>query len=346
MEHRYAAHVFAAEFTMKRSIPLAAALALVLGSSSIALAQPGPGGGHGNGKGRGDHREGGPGRDGPGRGDQEAREGRRDGPGGRGGPAAHVDVRQPAFVGERTNGKNRMSERDLRREIERRADVMAGSPRDARKELDRRIDRERDRLVYRRGFDRALTDGCPPGLARKNNGCLPPGQARKIVDAREDYARYNYLWRTRADEANYMYRDGYMYRYNTQGGLLGYLPILGGVLSQGNVWPTRYEYQPAPQYFSDYYGLNDRYQYRYADGVLYGVNPQTQGIGQIAALLTGQQFNVGQRMPAGYDVYNVPYAYRDRYVDSPQSLYRYNDGYVYQVDPTTQVVQAIIRLLT
>lgn len=313
---------------MKRSIPLAAALALVLGSSSIALAQPGPGGGHGNGKGRGDDREGGPGRNGPGRGGQEAREGRHHGPDGRSGPATHIDVRQPPFVGERANGKNRMSDRDIRREIEGR------------------IDSERDRLVYRRGFDRALIDGCPPGLARKNNGCLPPGQARKIVDAREDYARYNYLWRTRADEANYMYRDGYMYRYNTQGGLLGYLPILGGVLSQGNVWPTRYEYQPAPQYFSDYYGLNDRYQYRYADGVLYGVDPQTQGIGQIAALLTGQQFNVGQRMPAGYDVYNVPYAYRDRYVDSPQSLYRYNDGYVYQVDPTTQVVQAVIQLLT
>lgn len=313
---------------MKRSIPLAAALALVLGSSSIALAQPGPGGGHENGKGRGDDREGGPGHNGPGRGGQEAREGRHHELDGRGGPATHIDVRQPPFVGEHANGKNRMSDRDIRREIEGR------------------MDSERDRLVYRRGFDRALIDGCPPGLARKNNGCLPPGQARKNVDARDDYARYNYLWRTRADEASYMYRDGYMYRYNTKGGLLGYLPILGGVLSQGNVWPTRYEYQPAPQYFSDYYGLNDRYQYRYADGVLYGVDPQTQGIGQIAALLTGQQFNVGQRMPAGYDVYNVPYAYRDRYVDSPQSLYRYNDGYVYQVDPTTQVVQAIIQLLT
>ncbi|WP_380055084.1 excinuclease ABC subunit A [Falsihalocynthiibacter sp. SS001] len=22
--------------------------------------------------------------------------------------------------------------------------------------------------------------GCPPGLAKKNNGCLPPGQAKKI----------------------------------------------------------------------------------------------------------------------------------------------------------------------
>ena len=25
----------------------------------------------------------------------------------------------------------------------------------------------------------AIVDGCPPGLAKKNNGCLPPGQAKK-----------------------------------------------------------------------------------------------------------------------------------------------------------------------
>ena len=24
-----------------------------------------------------------------------------------------------------------------------------------------------------------LIDGCPPGLAKKNNGCMPPGQAKK-----------------------------------------------------------------------------------------------------------------------------------------------------------------------
>lgn len=23
--------------------------------------------------------------------------------------------------------------------------------------------------------------GCPPGLAKKNNGCLPPGQAKKLA---------------------------------------------------------------------------------------------------------------------------------------------------------------------
>jgi hypothetical protein len=51
-------------------------------------------------------------------------------------------------------------------------------------------------------------------------------------------------------------------------------------------------------------------------------------------------------MPRGYDVYNVPSAYRDRYYDTPEANYRYSDGYVYRVDPQTQLVAAAIDLLT
>ena len=69
-------------------------------------------------------------------------------------------------------------------------------------------------------------------------------------------------------------------------------------------------------------------------------------ISSIAALLTGDQFNVGQPMPMGYDVYNVPYGYQDQYYDSPNANYRYADGYVYQVDPKTQLIAAAIQLLT
>ena len=29
--------------------------------------------------------------------------------------------------------------------------------------------------------------GCPPGLAKKNNGCLPPGQAKKLYNAGQRY---------------------------------------------------------------------------------------------------------------------------------------------------------------
>ena len=320
---------------MKRLIPLASALALTM-AASVASAQNGHGNGHGpGGSGRGN--DGGPhGRQdpGPGRGHDDRGGPRADqGPGrghgpDRGGPERRAEVRVQEVVRDVQRDAQRDMDRDVRREVERQ--VRAGN----------------DVLVLTRPVDRGLLTGCPPGLAKRDNGCLPPGQVRQIDRARADYDRYNYVWRTLGGTNDYRYQDGYVYRMSPQGGLLGYLPVLGGILSPGNVWPAQYTYQQPPQYYTSYYGLNDRYQYRYADGVLYGVDPQNQNIGQIAALLTGQQFNVGQRLPAGYDIYNVPYAYRSQYPDSAQSLYRYNDGYVYQVDPTTQLVQAVIQLLT
>ena len=37
-------------------------------------------------------------------------------------------------------------------------------------------ERERARLFFQESYGRGK---CPPGLAKKNNGCLPPGQAKK-----------------------------------------------------------------------------------------------------------------------------------------------------------------------
>lgn len=34
-------------------------------------------------------------------------------------------------------------------------------------------------IVHDYYFDQFLSGNCPPGLARKHNGCMPPGQARK-----------------------------------------------------------------------------------------------------------------------------------------------------------------------
>ena len=106
-------------------------------------------------------------------------------------------------------------------------------------------------------------------------------------------------------------------------------------------------YQPATldPYYVDYYRLGSQGGYRYADNVVYRVDPETTAITSIAALLTGDDFRVGQPMPAGYDVYNVPYGYRDRYYDRPDAYYRYADGYVYQVDPETRLIAAAIELL-
>lgn len=304
---------------MRNSLYLTAALALVLALPGTALAQ-----------GRGNDDKGGHGRG------HEAREDR-----GRG----HDD-------GDRGRGRGRDDRRDDRVE---RVVVVPQIVRDARRDdrRDRRDVRREDddrvlpvledgRIVLlRRAPDRGLIAGCPPGLAKKDNGCLPPGQARRI-----ERARYDALWGRRDDGYDYRYRDGYVYRMNPQGSLLGYMPVLGGALGLGNPWPQQYAYEPVPTYYTRYYGLNQPYDYRYADGAIYGLDPKTQAITQVAALLTGQDFNVGQRLPAGYDVYNVPYAYRGQYADSAAAQYRYNDGYVYQVDPKTQLIQAVIQLLT
>jgi hypothetical protein len=64
---------------------------------------------------------------------------------------------------------------------------------------------------------------CPPGLAKKHNGCLPPGIAKKSYDVGDrwngNYRQWSYNqvpsnWRSQygLDPANrYYYRDGYLY---------------------------------------------------------------------------------------------------------------------------------------
>ena len=67
--------------------------------------------------------------------------------------------------------------------------------------------------------------GCPPGLAKKNNGCLPPGQAKKLYNIGQRFPLgYGHRWgfeqipygmRTQYGfdpRSNYYYGDGYLYR--------------------------------------------------------------------------------------------------------------------------------------
>jgi hypothetical protein len=64
---------------------------------------------------------------------------------------------------------------------------------------------------------------CPPGLAKKNNGCLPPGIAKQRFNAGDRWSgsydpwNYNQIprdWRNQYDldaRNGYYYRDGYLY---------------------------------------------------------------------------------------------------------------------------------------
>ncbi|MFN6935652.1 MAG: hypothetical protein ACK4NZ_10945 [Tsuneonella sp.] len=256
-------------------------------------------------------------------------------------PDRGPDVRQNAKA-DRGNDA-RMIEREVRN-AGNRSDVRVYRDGDNR---DWRPGGNRDvrTVAFERG-SYSYFDGCPPGLAKKNNGCTPPGLANKQGGWDNDYYRPSYFGYRSIGDGRYYYNDGYLYRIGERNSVLGYIPLLGGALSVGNQWPSYYQPVSVPQYYVDYYNLGPSNGYRYADDVLYRVDPQSSAITSIAALLTGDQFAVGQPMPTGYDVYNVPYQYQDRYYDSQDAYYRYSDGYVYEVDPTTQLVQAAIQLLT
>ncbi|WP_120717905.1 hypothetical protein [Tsuneonella amylolytica] len=77
-----------------------------------------------------------------------------------------------------------------------------------------------DGNYYRDG--RYYGSNCPPGLAKKNNGCLPPGQAkaRWQVGQRLPTAYQNYYipqqYRDRYTDGTYRYYDGYVYRVDPQ----------------------------------------------------------------------------------------------------------------------------------
>jgi len=270
-------------------------------------------------------------------------------------------------------------------------------------------DVDRDELFGRRlGYG---VGGCPPGLAKKGNGCMPPGQAAKFIGqplvtatrfgVLEPLPRsFNSLF---YDNNDYYYRygGGYVYRVDRHDDLIsGLVPLFGAALvgqplnpyfvnnynqppyysafypdspydchrygygyvyetdcmtglvedviptydygyGVGQIMPASYSYYNVPYAYRSYYTDNNDYYYRYAPGAIYQVDRGTALISAVAALLTGG-LSVGQQLPVGYSAYNVPLAYRSTYYDTPDAWYRYDNGYIYAVDPGTQMVRSIV----
>lgn len=223
--------------------------------------------------------------------------------------------------------------------------------------LDRDDRRDGRRLVRfesdARGF-RHLAGHCPPGLAGKNDLCLPPGQYKKIGSRLPAAFRSRLLdgpyrqWYRDDDRFTYRRDDDYIYRVRRNGGLIDALfPSANRSYSYypvGMNYPSAFNFYNVPNQYQSFYPDGGDYAYRYGDGAIYQVNPSNNMIQSIVALLAGD-LGVGQRMPLNYGAYNVPLAYRDRYYDTPDAMYRYNDGYIYQADPTTQLITAVISAL-
>ncbi|MEO6113472.1 MAG: hypothetical protein ABIP07_03370 [Sphingomicrobium sp.] len=152
------------------------------------------------------------------------------------------------------------------------------------------------------------------------------------LDYRDRYADTDDSW--------YRYGDGYIYQVDPNSRrVAARYPIYTDNYDIGGAWPVAYpDYNVPYGYRSTYYDT-PQYQYRYANGGIYQVDPTNQVILGLAALLSGDQFAVGQPLPSGYDSYNVPFDYRDRYADGDDGYYRYANGYVYQVDPRSGLIE-------
>ena len=81
--------------------------------------------------------------------------------------------------------------------------------------------------------------GCPPGLAKKHNGCMPPGQARKLARGQRWQSAYG----------------------------------------------SRYAFGQIPDNVRHQYDLDPRDHYYYNNGYLYQVDPKTMLVEQVISSL-------------------------------------------------------------
>jgi hypothetical protein len=141
------------------------------------------------------------------------------------------------------------------------------------------------------------------------------------------------------------YANGVVYQVDCLTGMIeNVVPLYASGYGVGQLLPSSYAYYNVPmQYRSLYYDTPD-YGYWYAPGAIYQYDRGSSLITSVAALMS-PGFTIGQPLPAGYGMYNVPMAYRATYYDTPNAWYRYNNGYIYQIDPTTQLVSAIVASL-
>ena len=141
------------------------------------------------------------------------------------------------------------------------------------------------------------------------------------------------------------YANGVVYQVDCATGMVeNVIPTYAGGYGVGQMLPSAYNYYNVPMQYRDLYYPTADTSYWYAPGAIYQYDPSSSLITSVAALMS-PGLTIGQPLPAGYDVYNVPYGYRSTYYDTPNAWYRYNNGYIYQVDPTTQLVTAIVASL-
>ncbi|QNM82159.1 hypothetical protein H8M03_08990 [Sphingomonas sabuli] len=272
-----------------------------------------------------------------------------------------LDQRREALVERRADARNRlvanrMEARD--RLAERRRDIA--DSRDNRAYQLRRLANERRMALAERNWNArnrqaVWSSDCPPGLAKKQVACMPPGIAKRLVGEPISLVRREVAFRDIPTRLRTVYRDtpdyyykygnGYVYRVNRSNDLVSsLLPLFGLGLATGQVFPQGYNNYAMPSAYQPFYPASAQTNYRYANGYMYEIDPYSRTIQNVNPML-GYGYGYGQMLPANYSVYNVPYQYRGLYADSGDNYYRYAPGSIYQVDPQTSLITGIAALL-
>ncbi len=292
----------------------------------------------------------------------------------RGGEMRRADRSTPRFERQQTRRMERQVERNIRpmrmerqameRRVERASRPMRVEQRMDRREVERRafaprFDDRREAL-RQRAFDDRRDYRADSGFKNFGQEVSARAHLRNELrkERREEWKLGQQMDRRWAEQANWMplryasryqdtpdwtyrYDGDRIYRVNRSDGMIGgIIPLLGGAYSVGQPMPGYYSSSYVPLgYRSLYYDTPD-YYYRYGDGGLYQVNADNGVINSLVALLTGTNLGIGQMLPSAYNTYNVPYDYRSQYYDTPDAWYRYNNGYIYQVDPYSRMIQS------
>jgi hypothetical protein len=146
------------------------------------------------------------------------------------------------------------------------------------------------------------------------------------------------------DYGNDCHRYGYGVVYETDcftGLVEDVIPLYAGGYGVGQLLPSSYSYYNVPYQYRSMYYPTANYSYWYAPGAIYQYDTSSSLITSVAALMS-PGFGIGQPLPMGYSMYNVPMDYRSTYYDTPAAWYRYNNGNIYQVDPSTLLVTALV----
>jgi hypothetical protein len=220
---------------------------------------------------------------------------------------------------ERQYSRNGLTVQE-RTELRSRAQSLRQGIRLAIRNGDSRYDRD-DRYGDR--YDR----DCPPGLEKRNNGCVPPGQVGR--DDRNDRWGDNDRYRdTRFVDRN---RDGYDDRDLNRDGRVDE--------REWRMADDRYGSNDRYDRDDDRYGRTDRdYDDRYETR-----DTRRGGIGGILQnVLGGGGLRVGQRVTGNLGA--VPYQYRDEFRDGNGVYYRADSRAIYQIDARTDTVVRIYSL--